>query len=56
MKNCSNCGKPLEDGAALCESCGAVALESPSAGNQTTCPHCGKALYANARFCPNCGK
>ena len=25
MKNCSNCGKPLEDGAALCESRGFLA-------------------------------
>ena len=56
MKNCPKCGKPMEDGAAFCEACGAVALETPSAASQANCPHCGRALYANSRFCPNCGK
>lgn len=59
MKNCSNCGKPLEDGASVCEACGAVTVETPAAASppaQTACPHCGKALHAVSRFCPSCGK
>ncbi len=46
----------MEDSAALCEACGAVALESPSAVNPPACPHCGKTLHANSRFCPHCGE
>lgn len=56
MKNCSNCGKPLRDGASFCEECGAVILQSPPDPNGQTCPHCGEKLHSASRFCPNCGK
>ena len=44
---CSNCGRPLREGARFCDNCG-----NPVA---VTCPGCGKQLRIGARFCDECG-
>ena len=47
---CSNCGKAMPDGAAVCLSCGF----SKGTGN-AFCDTCGAPRNPNAVFCPSCG-
>ncbi|NLJ90100.1 MAG: NINE protein [Clostridiales bacterium] len=47
---CRNCGKEMDDLAAVCISCGV----SKDDGN-TFCRNCGNTINPNAEFCTNCG-
>lgn len=56
MRVCPNCGRPAEDDAMFCSSCG-TAIPAPKAVEQNVvfCPNCGEKLPAGSAFCPNCG-
>ena len=45
--NCPNCGKPLQEGAKFCMSCGQ---------RIPRCPSCGNLLQKPAKFCMSCGE
>lgn len=47
---CRNCGKEMDDLAAVCISCGVLKDD----GN-TFCRNCGNTINPNAEFCTNCG-
>ncbi len=64
MAYCSECGKPLKDGAKFCTSCGAeVEYEEESGSNREIkyqgeihkCPNCGAVLKSFLAVCPDCG-
>ena len=54
MNSCSNCGKPLEEGALFCTFCGAK-QNHPPAPPEPVCPSCGAKLEPDSRFCGSCG-
>lgn len=47
---CKNCGKPMEDIAAICPNCGVA----KGIGNNY-CPNCGAHTMPGANACTNCG-
>ena len=63
MSKCKICGARLEEGIAVCPSCGtkvgnnsAEATVTASADVQkSTCPSCGTVVVGEHRFCPQCG-
>lgn len=54
MNSCSNCGKPLEEGALFCTFCGAR-QDPPPSPPEPVCPNCGAKLEPDSRFCGSCG-
>ena len=54
MKNCTNCGKQLDDSVMFCDACG-TKLAAPTQQPTKFCNACGKQLPANAAFCDACG-
>lgn len=52
-KFCTQCGAPLDEGAAFCTQCGAPAPQK--APSQPTCPQCGAPVQPGASFCDQCG-
>ena len=65
MSFCSNCGKPILDGAKFCSGCGApVNVEDlventirrqVFAGKVVKCPSCGTVIPSFTAICPGCG-
>ena len=47
---CKNCGKPMDDVAAVCVNCGA-----PKMAGNNFCPNCGAQTAPGAAFCLSCG-
>lgn len=47
---CKNCGKPMDDVAAVCVNCGA-----PKMAGNNFCPNCGAQTAPGAAFCLFCG-
>ena len=47
---CKNCGKPIDDVAAVCVNCGA-----PKNAGNNFCPNCGAQTAPGAAFCLSCG-
>lgn len=47
---CKNCGKPMDDVAAVCVNCGA-----PKNAGNNFCPNCGAQTAPGAAFCLSCG-
>ncbi len=60
MVYCSNCGEPLNEGAAFCPQCG-MKYEPMAAPKETesvrpgVCPQCGSPIDPDTVFCGNCG-
>ncbi len=54
MKNCTNCGKQLDDSVMFCDACG-TKLAAPAQQPTKFCNACGKQLPASAAFCDGCG-
>lgn len=54
MRQCINCGAPLDDDALFCTVCGTrnEIMSNP----QRQCPHCGAELDNDAIFCTYCGQ
>ena len=47
---CKNCGKPMEDIAAICPNCGVA-----KGNGNNYCPNCGAHTMPGANACTNCG-
>ena len=59
MKNCPNCGAPMNDGDVFCQNCGKRpdgATSSLVASTTKACPNCGAPMNDGDVFCQNCGK
>lgn len=58
-ESCSECGSPLDMGAAFCTICGArVGVKSvpmPESRNNMQCPNCHNAVPMNSKACTYCG-
>ncbi len=70
MKNCPNCGAPVNPGDRFCQNCGYDLSKvqgwidqqnsnssgyQPEASSGLTCPNCGAPVKPNDHFCQNCG-
>lgn len=54
MRQCSNCGAPLDEDALFCTVCGT--RNEIKSTPQRQCPHCGAVLDDDAIFCTYCGQ
>lgn len=65
MKFCSNCGRPVADGAKFCSNCGTPTDDNNDgvyktrkneyAGKMIKCPACGEDIPSFTAICPSCG-
>lgn len=50
---CKICGKPVGNGAELCEACSKTSVNTAS--ETVVCPYCEKVIPKLSKFCPKCG-